>query len=192
MRITLKPNAAGLSRLREITNAPNIPMSDPLFLSRLGAVHRDQMLEVFETEGGTAKGGGWSPLNPRYAARKRKYVGGKKILQLTTDMMRRFIYKGSHGYIEEYLPTSATHGLFRFGALSDVAAAHRHGNPALASRQSAIARKVFGGRAPRLPKRDMITKTARHLSEMRRVLRETYLVRLRQILKGQERLGAPR
>lgn len=192
MKIILKPNAAHMARLRNIAAGPNIPMSDPLFLSRLGAVHRDQLREVFETEGGTARGGRWSPLNPRYAARKKKFVGGKKILQLTTDMMRRFIYKGSHGYVEQYVPASQTQGLYRFGALSDVAAAHLHGDPRYASQQSAIARRIFGGRAPRLPVRDMITKTAQQLAELRRAFKDAYLARLRQILRGQAALGRPR
>ena len=185
MKIILKPNAQHLRRLREIGEAVAPVMSDPLLLRMLGSAHRDQMREVFATEGAEARRGPWPALNPRYAARKRKAVGGRKILHLTGDTRDRFISPSDPAYVQQFIPTSKTLGLFRFGARSDVAAAHLHGNPGLAPRQSsALARKVFGGLAPRLPVRDMITKTERQLAELRAVLKNWYLTRVKQALRG--------
>ena len=192
MQIRFTLNAAEMQRLRTLPEIIDAPMSDPLLMSRLGTVHREQMKEVFATQGATSAGGTWSPLHPRYAARKRKLVGGKKILQLSTDMMRRFIFKGSHGYFERFLPTSRVLGLFQFGAQSDVAMAHFLGNPNTGAKQSALARRIFGGRAKRLQKRDMITKTPRHLAEMRTALRLWYTDRLRQGLRGAAALRGSR
>jgi hypothetical protein len=194
MKIILKPNAEHLRRMREIGPKlkADLSMNDKGLLRELGATHRYQMAGIFESEGGQGAMGKWSPLNPRYAERKRKLVGVRRILELTTDMDRRFTDRNSYWYVERFIPTSETLGLFQFGARSSVASAHLHGDPSLAPQQSAIARRVFGGRAQRLPVRDMITKTAAHMGQLRDTLRDWFVVKLRQRARGQAALGAAR
>jgi len=177
--------------MREIvpTLKAGLSMADPALLRALGAVHRRQETRIFASEGAEGARGRWDPLNERYAKRKTKAVGRRKILVFSNDMKDRFIKAENPGYVQEFIPTSEALGLFRFGARSDVAAAHLRGNPALALRQSALARKVFGGRAPRLPVRDMVTKTQAHLAELRERLRTWYIARLKQQIRGRSALG---
>lgn len=194
MKITFKPNGPNLARLRAI--GPNLladlSMDDPSLLRALGAVHRAQEEGIFSSEGAEGAGGKWAPLEARYAARKAKAVGRRKILVLTGGMKDALTKKGDPDYVEEYRPASASLGLFRFGTRSRVAAAHLYGNPALAPERSAVASKVFGGRAPRLPIRDMITKTEAHLAEMRETLKVWFIGRLKQELQARARLGLAR
>jgi hypothetical protein len=152
-------------------------------LTVLGVVHRKQQTAIFVSEGATSGGGLFAPLNPRYAARKRKLFGRKKILQLSGDMKARFTLAGNPGYIQKYVGTEAK-GVFQFGAASDVAAAHLYGNPALAPRQSAAARSVFGGTAPRLPVRDMISKTATQMGALKDALTAWYAARAKRVIRA--------
>lgn len=184
--MTRKPGA--IKRLVSLTEAVNIPMNDPYIMKQMAQAQKDQMREVFETEGSTVRGGRWAALNPRYAARKRAAGGHRRILDLTGETRGRFI-GARPGFIARFIPKGGGLGVFQFGAASQVAAAHRAGNAGLAPRPSGLARKVFGGIAKRLPIRDMLTKTERQILEFRRVLKDAYLVRLKQALRGVARLG---
>jgi len=184
MRITLTPNKAHLARMRALPALMTPRMDDRLLLRDLDTVNSDQMREVFQTEGTTARGGMWAALSPRYRARKIAAVGRRKTLDLTGETKRRFISRGNPNHVARYIPTSSDRGLFTFGAKSDIAAAHVAGNPALAPGQSLTARKVFHGRAPRLPVRSMIGKSAQHLSEFRRALVKWYVARMRQFARA--------
>lgn len=191
MQINLVPNREHLRRMREIGQGIGARMDDPALLRSLGATHRKQETQIFNTEGAAGRKGLWAGLNARYAARKRKVVGRKKILQLTGETKRRFTVKSEPGYYEQYVPRG-TLGIFQFGARSNIAAAHLHGNPALAPHQSALARRVFGGRAPRLAVRDMVTKSEAQLVELRKTFTTWYVSRVRQYLRGRARLAGIR
>jgi hypothetical protein len=159
----------------------------------LGKVHVKQMNRIFATQGRTGASGAWPKLNPKYKARKTKVFGRKKILQLSGDMKTRFTKRKSPHYISEYVRTTIFGGHFRFGARSSVAAAHREGNPLLAGkgppRSRLFARRVFGGIAPRLPIRDMVSKTKEHMEQMKDALRNWYIKkRVEQVLRHHERL----
>lgn len=188
MKIILKPNAAALARMPELPRQVEVKLSDPALLRALGTTHRAQEESIFSTEGATGGTAPWAALNPRYAARKAKAVGRKKILQLTGTMKRQFTFASASGYVQQFIPRG-TLGIFRFGARSSVAAAHKFGNPSLAPMQSATARRVFGGIAPRLPVRDMVTKSAAHLVELRQTLLTFYIARMKQQLRAGAKLG---
>lgn len=128
----------------------------------------------------------WPALNKRYATRKKKYVGRKKILVLTGNTKARFTTPSSPYYIQEFIPGGVAGGVFRFGAMSDVAAAHYHGRPELATTRSGIAQLLFGGIAKVLPVRDMISKTAAQLSAFNAAIVTWYRTeRVPQVLKAQ-------
>lgn len=189
MKLLFTPNEGGLRRLQSIPEALQPRLSDPALLRALGATHRKQEVSIFSTEGAAGAGGPWEQLNPRYRARKAKAVGGrKKILELTGTMKAAFTRATSPDYFQQFIPRGAL-GIFRFGARSSVAAAHKAGNPLLAPAQSATARKVFGGRAPRLARRDMVTKTPVQLAEMRETLLTWFVNRMKQGLRGAAALG---
>lgn len=195
MKIEMTPNAEHLRRLREI--GPDLrddfrqSMADPALLRALGTVHAAQEEQIFASEGAAAAGGQFAPLNPRYAARKAKAGGRGKILQLTGALRDQFTHKTDPAYVERYVPTSETTGLFQFGAASPVGAAHYRGDPSLAvGGSSPLARKIFGGRALRLPVRDMISKTPAMLDELREALRVWFIGRVRQMQRARAALGA--
>lgn len=193
MKISLVPNREHLKRLREI-GGPELrrtfAMDDPALLRRLGAAHRAQETRVFASEGAEGSQGKWPALNARYALRKAKAVGRRKILVLTGDTKAAFTKFGAPGYIERYVPTSEAHGVFQFGAASAVGAAHRAGNPLLAGSPSATARKVFGGRARNLPVRDPNPpKTEGQLAQMREALRTWCIARMKAMIRARGRLG---
>jgi hypothetical protein len=103
-------------------------------------------------------------------------------------MKERFTKAGNPHYVQKYLGAEAG-GVFQFGAASDVAYAHLHGLPEAAPNQSASARKVFGGRAPRLPVRDMISKTAAQLAAFRKAFTDWYVARVKRVALAASRLG---
>jgi len=189
MKISLVPNKAHLQRMRELPRAIAPVLSDPVLLRALGKAHRWQEETIFASEGAAGGAGPWASLNPRYAARKAREVGSRrKILVLTGETKRRFTMAGAVGYIQRFIPRGAL-GTFQFGAASAVAAAHRFGDPSLAPGQSsAVAKKIFGGRAPRLPVRDMVTKSAAQLAELREVLLTWYIARVKQQARAGGRL----
>jgi hypothetical protein len=201
MDIRLVPNRDALRRLRDISGGVGARMDDPSLLRALGRTHRKQQEAIFNSEGALGGAGKWAPLSQRYAARKagaaaskrffdvglRSFFRGGKILQLSGAMKAAFTGTGP-GYIQQFIPRGVL-GVFRFGARSAVAAAHLQGNPSLAPKQSALARSVFGGRAKRLPIRDMVTKSEAQLAEMRETLRTWYIARVRQFLRGAGRLS---
>lgn len=194
MKVVVIPNEQHLRRLRELPSrmdptAPSgIPMSDPALLRALGRVHREQVTANFATEGGTGARGLWPSLSAKYAARKLKLVGRKKILEVTGDTRRRFIRFGHPDYIERFVPSGRAGGTFLFGARSDVAAAHVAGNPGLVSTRSSLP-KLFGGRAARLPVRDMITKTAANVKQLQAAFSKWWIESLRQRFRAGTALG---
>lgn len=184
MKVTPNPNA--FKRLRKLSDALKITNGDlagPVLI-RLGQVHRKQETAIFATEGAIGAFGKWPMLNPRYAKRKRRVVGRRKILVLTGDTKGRFTKASSPYYIQRFSPTAEGKGIYQFGAASDVAAAHVHGNPGLAPLRSSVAGLVFGGKANRLPIRNMITKTAQQVAEIKTRLVDWYRKeRIPQVLR---------
>jgi hypothetical protein len=179
----VKPNEANLRRLVNLADGVRARLDDPALLRALGAEHRKQEAAIFRTEGAAGGAGPWARLNPRYAVRKAKAVGArKKILDLTGETKAAFTRPGPN-YIQQFIPRGNL-GIFQFGARSAIAAAHRTGNPALSPQQSGTAKKAFGGRAPRLPVRDMVAKSGAQLEELRRVLLQWYLGKVRQFLRA--------
>lgn len=166
------PNREGLRRLvsvgEDISRVVNL--ADPALLRALGTAHVAQEQQIFSTEGAAGASGPWPPLSPRYAARKRRLFGRRKILERTGAMKAQFTRKGDPAYFEHYEP-AGDRGVFSFGARSKLGAIH-----------------VQGG--PFLPVRNMIEKTAAQLDELREVLKVWYFGKLRQLLRGRARLGA--
>jgi hypothetical protein len=194
-------NREAFQRLRTVADALRISPGDvrgPI-LVRLGQKHREQMKRNFATEGATTKGGKWAPLNERYAKRKRRAFPRQRMLQLSGEMKRRFSERQDQHYIQEVVEATDSRWRFRFGAYDDVAAAHFHGEPdraaprVLATRRAAASSRVFGGRAPRLPKRDMVTKSDEQVRELRRVVVIWYnKERVPQVLRAMGRFPGPR
>lgn len=196
--ITKDPNA--FKRVRSRAEALLITPKDlrgPV-LRELGMEHRKQQNKGFSSEGGTMKSGKWKALNPKYKERKagrrrtlRAGVGGikrfdkrtgsktpiasvsNKILQLSGDMKARFTKKSNPNYVQRFSIKRRGKGVFEFGAQSDVAASHFRGKPGLA-RQSKEASRVFGGVAPQLPVRDMVTKTSTQIAAIRKRFSDWY------------------
>ena len=186
MGLKVKFNQPAIRRVRQIGGDLKdlFDMGDPALLRALGTVHRQQEVSIFSSEGAIAGRARWEPLNARYAARKRKVVSSRKILVLTGVTRDSFVKATDPDYIQRYVETSPGLGIFQFGATSDVAAAHLYGSPGLAPHQSATAKKVFGGMARRLPVRDMITKPPSMVNEIREVLREFFIKRVRQLARA--------
>lgn len=183
-RIKVDPLTAG--RLRKRADALRITLADmqgPV-LVRLGQAHRAQEKMIWSSRGGAGGRGVWPALNPRYAARKRKVFGRAPLMVLTGNTKRRFTEAFHPAYVQRFVPRGANRGVFQFGAYSDIASAHYLGNPSLAPYPFIEARRVFGGRAPRLPIRDVITKSPTMLAQLRRRLVEWYAMeRIPQVLR---------
>lgn len=187
MEIRFVPNRPAFKRIRTLQEALVISdgdMAGPV-LVRLGQLHRKQQTGIFTSQGATGGAGRWPALNPSYKKRK----GRGKILQLSGDMKKRFTGAKNPAYVQRYVSQGGGKGFFQFGAMSNVAAAHRAGNPALAPNQSAAARKVFGGRAPRLPVRDMIKKSPEHMLQFRLTFIQWYHHRVAQVTRHFGRRG---
>lgn len=190
MRLIIQKNPEGFSRVRSLAEALRVSAGDMAgpVLVELGKTHRRQQNRIFATEGAAGASGRWAPLNPRYAARKRARYGGKKILQLTGETKDRFTKPTHTGYFQRFVPRGTSGaGLFQFGAYSTVAAAHYFGIPSLARLRSRRSQIVFGGVAPRLPVRDMITKTAAQAQEILRTFVDWY--RLKRVPQALRRFG---
>jgi hypothetical protein len=182
IRVTV--NRAAFERQRLAANAMSLKVGDiETSLTPLGVVHRRQMNAVFASQGAAGAAGRWAALSPDYAKRKRKAFGSRKILQLSGDMKARFTRASHPAYVQRV----TRHGErfnYQFGAASDVAAAHLHGAPEMAPNRSSAARRVFfGGLAPHLPVRNMITKTASQFAEFKKAFIVWYANRARQVLR---------
>ena len=191
MKITVTPNPKAFKRIRSINEALRISKGDMAgpVLVRLGQTHIKQQKRIFASQGAEGAGGRFAPLNPRYAARKLSIFGRKKILDLTGNMRRRFTKKSDPSYVQDFIPGSKGKGTFRFGARSNIAAAHKAGNPDLAPTPSTTAKGIWGGRAPRLPVRDMITKTGVQVAQLRKRFVDWYRKeRLPQVLRNKGKL----
>ena len=189
IKITTNPDA--FKRLRSMNEALKISAADfagPV-LVELGAIHRKQQLRIFATQGSAGAGGRFAPLEKKYKARKKKAFGNKKILQLSGTLKRRFTKRSDPRYFQKFTGSDAG-GKFSFGARSSVAAAHKAGNPKLARRApfAAKAATIFGGQASRLPVRDMVSKTAAQVAEIREGVRVWYRKRVEQVFRNHARL----
>ena len=172
----VRKNRESFSRLRSMSEALKITVGDlqgPILVS-LGRVHRRQQKLIFLSQGRLGASGPWRALNREYQERKGFTIGRSKILLLTGRTQDRFLKATNPHYIQQFVSTGETSGFFRFGAASDIAAAHLRGNPDLAPNQSESARSVFTGKARRLPVRDMISKTAKQVAELRDDLERWY------------------
>lgn len=167
MKLKVDVNRQAFERLRSATDLLIITGGDlkgPV-LTRVAQVHRTQEAAIFASEGAEGASGAWPRLSAAYAERKanagkagRTAVKGKKgkvrtaalralkapiaqkILVWSGEMRDRFLNHSKPENIEEFVPTSATTGVFRLGAASEIAGYHFQGND-------------------HLPKRDMVTKT---------------------------------
>jgi hypothetical protein len=151
-------NRRGMERVREIAKGFEITAGDirgPI-LSRAAAVHRKQEARIFASEGGVGASGRWPALSPEYAEHKRRALSPRrpKILVWSGDMKERFLTPSRKEYIERAVQRGKR-WVLQFGASSEIAGYHYEGGP-------------------NLPKRDMITKTARQIGELRRSLVEWY------------------
>ena len=174
--MNVKKNPEAFKRLRSMTEALQITSGDlggPV-LVRMGQLHRKQQKRIFASEGSEGQAGRWPSLSDRYDARKREVFGRRKMLVLTGDMKDRFTRQTSSYYIQQFIPAGGGRGTFQFGAESEIAAAHLRGDPGIAPEKSETARLIFGGMAPRLPIRDMISKTAEQLDAFRLRLVQWY------------------
>ena len=215
IRVTL--NTQAYPRLREAADALRITdgdMAGPVLIV-MGNLHRKQQKAIFASQGAAGGTGKWAPLNARYLRQKQAggrrrgggasaslgagfnifsssaalgFSGRGKILVLTGDMKRRFTMASAPEYVQRYLPTGGGRGVFQFGAMSDTAAAHMHGNPSFAPHQSYQARKVFGGVAKNLPVRNVVAKSQAQRLEFVPVFKKWYVARVRQVLRGYQRL----
>jgi len=182
----------GFKRIRSAAEALRISAGDlggPV-LVRMGQVHVKQMRRVFASEGASGASGPWPALSPNYEKRKRKVLGRRKKLVLTGRTKERFTKASNPGYIQKFTGGDAG-GVFRFGAASDIAAAHRFGDPGLAGPQlqSAAAAIIFSGTAKRLPVRDMISKTGGQIADLRARLAQWYREeRIPQVLRNLAKL----
>lgn len=183
--VKITPDEANLRRLRRMPRnlGEAVRMDDPYLLRLLGAEHREQVAANFRTEGLTGARGPFAALSPKYAKRKARFVGSRKILDLTGDTKRRFTMATHPDYIARFYPAARRGGTFVFGARSDVGAAHVHGRPRLVTSRVSLP-KLFVGVAKRLPVRDFITKTPANLAAMRRVLRVWFNQRLEQFIRA--------
>lgn len=189
IKVTTNPD--GFKRLREMNEALKISAADyegPI-LVELGAIHRQQQLRIFATQGTAGAGGRFAPLEKKYKARKREAFGIKKILQLSGEMKRRFTKRSDPRYFQGFRGDD-TGGVFSFGARSSVAAAHRAGKPKLARRAPRAAKSatIFGGIAQKLSIRDMVSKTAAQVEEIREGVRVWYRKRVEQVFRFHARL----
>lgn len=156
-------------------------------LTKFGALHRKQMNRIFATQGAAGGGGLWAALSPPYAKKKARHFPGRKILQLSGDLKASFTVRGNPYYVQRFIPRGSG-GSFGFGSTHPEAAPHYYGNPALArSPSTPQARSIFGRIARRLPKRDMITKTAEMLAEFTTEFKSWYASRVKQVLRGRDR-----
>lgn len=180
-----RTNPYAFERLREKTEELRITKADlagPV-LVEMGELHRRQMNDIFRTEGAAGGAGKFQPLSAAYAIKKKAVAARKKILQLTSDLKDRFTKPKNPNYIQRYIDRG-DRGVFQFGARSSVAAAHFFGQPALAGPPASDkAKKVFGGIAPRLPRRDMITKTAEQVTQFRLLFIAWYNKRIAQVTR---------
>jgi hypothetical protein len=189
LRVVIKKNPEAFRRVRKTMEEglalTNGDMAGPVLVI-LGQVHREQEKAIFGTEG-RANVGGWPALSPPYAKKKRKLTR-RRMLNLTGDMKSRFTVPTNPAYVQRFVPRGINgSGVFQFGAVSAIAAAHLHGRPEMAAiKQSGLSRKIFGGIARRLPVRDMISKTAGMVSQMNVALSNWYAKRVQQVLRGRK------
>jgi hypothetical protein len=186
MEVTIQKNPDAFNRLRSFNQALVISVGDfqgPVLI-RVGQVHRKQMARIFATSGRAGASGKWKRLNVRYAERKRRVFGNKKILQLSGEMKRKFTKPSHPSYYQDFIESGGTAGTFRLGARSSKAAAHILGRSELAPGPSKSSRRIFGGSVNKLPKRDMISKTPRMVEEIRLRIERWYIdERIPQVLR---------
>lgn len=165
--IRVRTNREGFQRIRTLAEALHLSPSDMAgpVLKELGVHHRRQENQIFASEGSAAASGRWPALSPGYASRKRKEFGRKKILQRTGDMKSRLTKASNPNYYQDYVARSDRTGIFRFGARSGLARSHISG---------------IGS----LPMRDMLTKTAQQVGELRLAFATWYRTkRVPQVLR---------
>ena len=157
MKLRIDVNQDGFKRLRTMAEALTITAGDlrgPV-LVRVGQKHREQMKNVFASQGATSGRGRWAALSASYRARKRRLLGSAgKILVLSGDMRDRFITPSRAEYVQSF-HAAGNLGIFLLGALSSIAGYHFRGSR-------------------RLPRRDMVTKTAGQIAAIRKVLVDWY------------------
>ena len=138
-------------------------------LTRLAQKHRRQMKEVFSSEGRVGASGQWEVLNPGYAVRKRKKWGRRRILVASGDMKERFTATSRTENIERFVASGPGRGTYQFGARSKIAVAHFKGFSGF--RTSTLGKRF----RYRLPRRDMVTKTAVQILALREELVAWYV-----------------
>lgn len=173
--VRIRPNAAGFARLRSLNAALILSEGDRrrLLLPALDEVARTAANKAFTSQGG----GTWPALSPRYAAWKRRAGHGSRMMVMAKpyrgrqarQMREGFTKAGGPGHIRRWV------GGFRFvfGIADDVAYRHEHG----------------GGTLPRRSVLDFILAAK---SDFIRVARTVWIGRVRQVIRGQQRLQGAR
>jgi hypothetical protein len=189
--VKVTPNPPAFERARELTQAIKITHGDMAgpALRALGTVHRMQEKAIFASKGTVGGYGQWAPLNKSYAERKKKLVGRKPDLVLTGRMKASFTMASSGNYVQLYSPRGEGLGIMQFGARSAIASAHLTGDPTRAPNTSFTGRRLFGGIAPRLPIRDMITKSNLMIGQLSAAFKEWYIKKVKQVIRGASTLG---
>lgn len=178
-------NRKFLPRIRSCIDALEITARDmqgPV-LTRLAQVHRKQEKRIFASEGKEGARGPWPDLSRPYAAFKRRVRGSEHpILVFSGDMKERFILPSRSEYIERAVfegrkGDKIERVKFQFGARSQIAVHHFLGSdtiqrskPGRGKNKKKVKRtKPFRSVTFRtvLPKRDMVTKTGKQITELR-------------------------
>lgn len=163
--VRMRPNPAGITRLRTLVQAANLDESDkrgPLLIE-MSREHIRQVTKAYTTEG-VASGGAWPRLAPGYAAWKKKAYPQRKILVRTGETRKRFTEPLNAAFIRRFLRPWR----YQFGAVSEVQAAHEYG---------------IGSPGQRLPVRSILRKTPADIAAFQKVLVQFMVKRLRQIYR---------
>jgi hypothetical protein len=166
MKVVIRKNPEVFKRLRTKAEALIVSPGDfagPV-LVRLGQVHRRQEKAIFASQGAAGGSGRWPKLSPGYAKWKKRVFPGRKILVLSGEMKERFTVPSRPEYVQRFTSSGQSGGVFSFGAIDEVAVKHYRGI--------------------KLPVRDMITKTAAQITELRNTFISWYAARVRQIVRA--------
>lgn len=165
MPARMRPNPAGITRLRTLVQAARLDDSDkagPLLIE-MSREHVRQVTQAYTSEG-AASGSVWARLAPGYAAWKSKRFPGRKILVRTGETRARFTKPGNPAFIRMFLKPWR----YQFGAVSAVQTAHEYG---------------IGSPGQRLPVRSILRKTPANIAAFQKVLVLFCVKRLRQIYR---------
>lgn len=182
-------NRKAFPRIRSASDAFLITARDfqgPV-LTRLAQLHRKQEKRIFATEGADGVQAGWDALSLDYQKKKQRLLGTPgKILVVSGDMRATFIEPTRKEYVERFIPIGKdpkiVGGTFQFGSRNVIAPYHyqrgvgvgtttvRKSKPGTGrNRKKRKRTRPFRSKTFSifLPRRDMVSKTAAHISAMK-------------------------